>query len=112
MYPWVLIQRTPQKVATSVEDLSSRLDASAVDQVECEEVAGALVVEVDSLGEGFGEVSQGLLSSRCHLTTIECLGDDESDDELENYGVMMKPERRLRVMDCQFQLIHAVKYEI
>ena len=81
VYPRMLVQCAPHEVASSVEDLSSRLDASAVDQVECEEVAGALVVEVDSLGKGYGEVCQGLLSSRCHLTTIECLGEDESDGD-------------------------------
>ena len=81
MYPWVLVQCAPHEVASSVKDLCSRLDACVVDQVECEELAGVVVVEIDSLGEGNGEDCQRHLSSRCHLTAIECHGEDESDDD-------------------------------
>ena len=81
IYPRVLVQCAPHEIASSTEDFSAWFDACVVDQVECEEVAGVVVVEIDSLGEGNGEVCQRLLSSRCHLAAIECHGEDESDDD-------------------------------
>ena len=62
----MLVQSAAHKIASSVEDLGPWLNADVVDQVEREEVAGALVVEIYRLGESNGEVRQGHISSNGH----------------------------------------------